>query len=115
MYTQCHVFFSVVVSCSAVTTCLAPNLFSRASLPPTSVTVTNNSMEVWWGLPSLEACCAAVVFSYPLVQYRYQLHDVSGIVFDLKVSKHYKVEPALCMYIVALSPGSPTTHARGDL
>ena len=95
-----HVFFSVVVSCREGTTCLAPDLLTRDSLPPTNFTVTNTSLEVWWGMPSLKACCAAVVFSYPLVQYRYQLHDVSGILFDLEVSKHYKVEPALWLCLI---------------
>ena len=80
-----HVFFSVVVSCREGTTCLAPDLIITNSLPPANVTVTNTSLEVWWGLPSLEACCAAVVFSYPLVQYRYKI-DTSF--FD--VSKYYK-------------------------
>ena len=125
MCVYAHVFFSVVVSCREGTTCLAPNLFTRDSLPPTNVTVTNTSLEVWWGLPSLEACCAAVVFSYPLVQYRYQLIDVSGILFDLEVSKHYKVEPALwlclifihvhCSIVPRLSHHTRTCIASDDL
>ena len=82
-----HLFFSVVVSCREGTTCLAPDLILTNSLPPANVTVTNTSLEVWWGLPSLEACCAAVVFSYPLVQYRYKIDD---FFVDSEVSKYYK-------------------------
>ena len=71
---------SLVVSCDATTTCLAP---APRSLPGTTMNnTTNTSIELWWSFPPLPECCADVVFSYPLVEYTYSL--VAGpIDFDV--------------------------------
>lgn len=67
-------------------TCLAPDIINRGFLPSIiSANITNTSIEVWWNRPDLQECCYDVVFSYPLVTYRYKLW--SGEVLQSEVYK----------------------------
>ena len=65
-------FADTAESCPEGGTCLAPSVLSRPFVNE-SITTTNVTIEVWWDAPPLEECCTSEVFSYPLVEYDFNL------------------------------------------
>ena len=107
LYLYCDdywLFFSSIPtdSCIRRETCLAPTIAFSSSprVPEYTCAVTSTSIEIWWGTTQLPGCCAENVFSYPLIQYRYQISSGSGGSRSAEVSEQQTNFISVCQLYV---------------